>query len=166
MTRKLLSATTFALAVLAGSVAVAGPATASSDTAAGHAPATVARPAAAPFQAAVDSKFWQTVSDSHAADCTMFRGASWTLASDGSMSFDGVVTSSDDGDVWLMRVRVLDRNGAELGWVTNSTQQTPDPATFAKTMPNSSDQYHWLAWGTFPAGWYGLIGSIEIHNHC
>jgi len=82
------------------------------------------------------------------------------------MSFDGVVTSSDDGDAWLMRVRVLDHNGAELGWVTNSVQQTPDPATFVKGMPSSSDQYRWLASGWFPAGWYGSIGSIEIHNHC
>ncbi|MFI5730001.1 DUF6294 family protein [Kribbella sp. NPDC051587] len=162
MNRKLLAATKFALVVVAGSVAVTGPALASP-----AAPvAAVVQPSAGTFRPAVDSMFWQSDSDSHAGDCTMFRGAGWTLRSDGSMSFDGVVTSSDDGDVWLMRVRVLDRSGAELGWVTNATQQTPDPATFAKNMPSSSDQYHWLATGFFPAGWYGLIGSIEIHNHC
>lgn len=166
MSRKLFSATKLMVAVVAGSFAIAGPAMAAPADGVGHATAAVVQPASASFRATVDSKYWSTNSDSHAGDCTMFRGANWTLRSDGTMSFDGVVTSSDDGDAWLMRVRVFDYNGAELGWVTNATQQTSDPAVFAKSMPSSDSQYHWLASGRFPAGWYGLIGSIEIHNGC
>jgi hypothetical protein len=148
------------LAVLAGMFAVAGPAAAVQSS------GTAVRPAAGVVRVALDSKYWATDSDSHAGDCTMFRGAGWNLTSEGTMSFDGVVTSSEDGDAGLMRVRVLDYNGAELGWITNANPQTPDPAQFVQGMSDHNAQYHWIASGRFPANWYPLIGSIEIHNHC
>jgi hypothetical protein len=155
-----ISASVAALAIIGGAFAATAPANAvqSNDG--------VSVPAGRVVQKVQDSMYWWIDTDWHAGDCTMFHGASWTFDSNGTMSYDGVVTSSDDGDAWLMRVRVLDRNGAELGWVTNSIQQTSDPAQFVKGLPDSDSQYHWLATGHFPANWYGLIGSIEIYNHC
>lgn len=62
-------------------------------------------------------------------DCVMQNGATWTLYSDGSASFDGTVGSSDGGDAWLMWMHVKDTNGAELGLLTNAAYQDPNNPT-------------------------------------
>ncbi|MGH3669847.1 MAG: DUF6294 family protein [Pseudonocardiaceae bacterium] len=40
--------------------------------------------------------------------------AHWTLDSEGNAYFDGVVTSSDDNDAWLMWLHLKDYNNGEL----------------------------------------------------
>ncbi|MEQ0564995.1 DUF6294 family protein [Amycolatopsis sp. NEAU-NG30] len=138
----LVKSAAVALAVLGGGLAVTAPASAATGTA------------------------FTVPNDLHAGDCTMFHGATWVLNSDGTASFDGTVTSSDDRDAWLMTVHVMDHNGAELGLVGNSFPNTPDPNKFAQNMPDSRLQYRWLATGHFPASWYGLIGYLRLENHC
>jgi hypothetical protein len=103
--------------------------------------------------------------DLHSGDCTLFHGATWVV-NRGTASFDGTVTSSDDNDAWLMWVHVLDRNGAELGLLTNTYPNTSDPYKFVKDLPDSSLQYRWFAYGHFPAGWYDLIGGLRLDYHC
>ncbi|WP_206796657.1 DUF6294 family protein [Amycolatopsis sp. MtRt-6] len=132
-----------ALAVLSGGVAVAAPASATTT-----------------------GITFRTANDLHAGDCTLFHGATWVLNPDGTASFDGTVTSSDDNDAWLMWAHVLDRNGAEIGLVGNSFPNTPDPNKFAQNMPDSSRQYRFLATGHFPASWYGLIGKLRLEYRC
>ncbi|MFJ1768294.1 DUF6294 family protein [Amycolatopsis sp. NPDC088138] len=158
MRRKFVSlakSTAVALAVLASGFALTTPASAAQ-------PSTVT---AAPASTAAGIRFtWN--GDLHSGDCTLFHGASWTLNPDGTASFDGTVTSSDDNDAWLMWVHVLDRNGAELGLLGNTFPNTPDGNEFAKNLPDSSLQYRWFATGHFPANWYGLIGTLRMDYHC
>jgi hypothetical protein len=158
MRRKLIplaKSVAVALAVLAGGFALTAPADAAQ-------PADVASPAAS---AVAGTRFtWN--GDLHSGDCTLFHGASWTLYSDGTASFDGTVTSSDDNDAWLMWVHVLDRNGAELGLIANASPNTPDPNEFAKNLPDHRLQYRWFASGRYPANWYGLMGSLRMDYHC
>ncbi|WP_410614678.1 DUF6294 family protein [Amycolatopsis sp. lyj-109] len=142
-----------ALAVLSGGLAVTAPASAATAGVVGPASTQAGLAFTAP-------------NDLHSGDCTLFHGATWVLNPDGTASFDGTVTSSDDHDAWLMWVHVLDRNGAELGLVGNSFPNTPDPNEFARNLPDSSLQYRFLATGHFPSSWYGLIGYLRLEYRC
>ena len=141
-------------------------------------PATVAGPAVAeetPQVSSVQTKAgpqarsswsWVTNADWHAGDCTMFKGATWVLYSDGTMTFDGTVTSSDDNDAFLFWVDVWDTNGAYFGRIVNRYPDTPDRTVFAKNMPDSALQYRWLAYGNFPVDWYTRMGRFQPRGRC
>ncbi|ONI75243.1 hypothetical protein ALI144C_41670 [Actinosynnema sp. ALI-1.44] len=150
---------TTALAAVIGSVALTGPATAATPQA--GAPAEV-RPGAQ----ALSWQSWVTSADWNVGDCTMFKGATWILYSDGTMTFDGTVTSSDDHDAFLFWIDVWDHNNAYLGRVANRYPDTPDHTVFAKNMPDSDLQYRWLAYGNFPTDWYPRMGRFQPHGSC
>jgi hypothetical protein len=100
-------------------------------------------------------------------DCVMQQGATWTLYSDGTASFDGTVGSSDGGDAWLMWMHLRDANGAELGLIQNYA--LPDPNNiykFVQNLPNAGWQYRWFAGGTFPAWWFNYVATMSLESHC
>ncbi|MEV7005519.1 DUF6294 family protein [Streptosporangium sp. NPDC051022] len=122
-------------------------------------------PATGTAQALSSRSFtWNT---STAGDCTMFQGARWTLFSDGTATFDGVVTSSDDNDAWLMWATIKDVNGAVLGRLTNARiQDGGDPQKFVKNLPNHTQRYRWFASGRFDYRKYDLIKRMSLAKHC
>lgn len=155
-----------ALAVIATSLAFAGPASAAP---AAHSVVTVTSGVARPATAAAPALTWKSFTqptDTHTGDCTLFGGATWTLYSDGTFGFDGTVTSSDNNDAWLMYVTTYDGNNAQLGLVTNNSPTTPDSSEFVQALGDHNLQYRWLASGHFPASWYNLISTISVRNHC
>jgi hypothetical protein len=99
-----------------------------------------------------------------AGDCTMSPGATWTLYSDGTAKFDGVVSSTDSDDAWLMWANILDTNHSSLGRITNAVVDNPDRTEFVRGLGNGAQR--WLANGTFPADWFPLIGSMSLSKHC
>ncbi|MBE3012832.1 hypothetical protein IL992_27135 [Microbispora sp. NEAU-D428] len=104
--------------------------------------------------------------DIHRGDCTLFQQAKLVLTSDGRANFEGVVTSSDDNDAWLMWLTLKDRNGAVLGSVHNDDPVPGDSTKFVKNLPNHRDQYHWFASGTFDPGLYPLIKRVGLRGKC
>lgn len=157
MKRTILAVVT-ALAALAGTAAAAGPAVAEGP-----------RAGSVQTKSETQALAWRslvTTADWHRGDCTMFKGAAWVLYSDGTMTFDGTVTSSDDHDAFLVWVEVWDQNGAYIGRVVNRYPDTPNPTVFAKNMPDSALQYRWLAYGNFPTDWWSRMGRFEPHGSC
>jgi hypothetical protein len=114
----------------------------------------------------VDGQYFPLRDDWRSGDCTMFHGAYWTLNSRGRLDFNGVVTSSDDNDAWLMHVTVLDRTGAVLGSVTNNHGAAPDWTKFVKNLPDHRLTYRWITDGSFPSWWYTNIGDIRVTGDC
>jgi hypothetical protein len=158
-----------ALAVIAASLALTSPASASPSGQAHHQQVTVASGVVHPASSSAPALAWKSFTsngDTHAGDCTLFGGATWTLYSDGTFSFDGTVTSSDDNDAWLMYVTTFDGNNSQIGLVNNNTPTTPDPTEFVQSLGDHNLQYRWLASGNFPASWFNLIQSISVRNHC
>jgi len=96
----------------------------------------------------------------------MFHGATWTLNSNGTASFDGTVTSSDDKDAWLMHADLLDSNGAVMGSVINPNAIDNDKAKFIKGLPNHRDQYRWIVSGKIDPNLFGKINSMRLRSHC
>lgn len=70
-----------AMAVLAGSFVLAGPAEAA------HTEATQTARLTTGVTAGVAWKSYTWDRDLHAGDCTMFHGATWTIRADGTASF-------------------------------------------------------------------------------
>lgn len=104
-----------------------------------------------------------------AGDCTMFEGATWTLYPDGHASFDGVVTSSDDNDAWLMWVHILDGpppTGAELFMLENYDGPPDDRAEFVQNMPDHTQRYRFLATGHFDKNLFDKVGGLRIDYRC
>lgn len=157
-----------ALAVVAAGMTLAAPASASPAGHTAYLQGTVTSGVARPASAAAPALAWKswTFNDIHSGDCTMFGGATWTFYSDGTASFDGTVTSSDNGDVWLMWVYLADANNAQIGQVANANPNTPDPNEFAEGLPDHNLQYRWLASGRFPANWFNVIQNMWIKVHC
>jgi hypothetical protein len=106
--------------------------------------------------------YWHTLT---VGDCTMFDGARWTLYPGGRASFDGVVTSSDDGDAWLMWAHFTDGN-AELGMLENDHFDPTDHAKFVQNMPDHTQRYRFFATGTFNGSLFPLIGGMYLDYHC
>jgi hypothetical protein len=105
--------------------------------------------------------------DLHAGDCTLFHGARWTLGSDGTASFDGVVTSSDNNDAYLLWVHLRDGRRAELYRLRNAALQNPrDSHEFIRNLPDHRVQYRWRADGTFNRRDFREIRSITWEPHC
>jgi hypothetical protein len=156
------------LALIAGSLALASPAAAATPNShVGYATATmtnVMRPATA-ASPAVYGKAWSWP-DLHSGDCTMFSGAKWSLYSDGTATFDGIVTSSDSGDAWLQWVHLKDANNAEFGKLVNSYPQTSDTTEFIQGLPDDRIQYHWTAYGHFDPNWYSRIQHVSMEYRC
>jgi hypothetical protein len=146
------------LAAVVGTVALTGPAAAAAPQ--------LGSAEVRPGVQALDSRSWVTSADWNAGDCTMFRGATWVLYSNGTMTFDGTVTSSDDHDAFLFWIEVWDHNGAYLGRVANRYPDTSDRTVFAKNMPDSDLQYRWLAYGDFPTDWFSRMGRFEPWGRC
>ncbi|MGA5135473.1 DUF6294 family protein [Streptomyces olivoreticuli] len=97
----------------------------------------------------------------------MFDGAKWTLCSDGSASFDATVTSSDDGDAWVIfHADLLDRNQAVMASVLNVNPFGDNPHEFAQNMPDRTQRYRFLAQGTFDPGLFGQVVSMSMTYHC
>ncbi|MEV8633706.1 DUF6294 family protein [Streptosporangium sp. NPDC051023] len=103
--------------------------------------------------------------DIRSGDCTMFHGASWTLYSDGTAEFNGLVTSSDDNDAWLMWANLEDANKNRLGRLV-SHSHWDDLTKFVKNLPDSSRQYPWSARATYDPSLYPRIKSMSLNSHC
>ncbi|GAA3054502.1 DUF6294 family protein [Streptomyces glomeratus] len=107
---------------------------------------------------------WGTL---RSGDCTMFSGARWTVYPDGTAYFRATVTSSDNHDAWLMRVRLKDANGAVLTALRNARIQDPaSPTKFVKNLPDHTQRYVWTAKGNFDPGWYDDIRRMSLVNSC
>ncbi|MET7289632.1 DUF6294 family protein [Streptomyces sp. NPDC005573] len=121
--------------------------------------------AAAPAHAPAWKSFtWGTL---RKGDCTMFRGARWTVYPDGTAYFRATVTSSDNNDAWLMRARLKDADGAVLTALRNARLQDPAvPAKFVKNLPDRTQRYVWTAKGTFDPGWYDDIARMSLVSSC
>ncbi len=115
---------------------------------------------------ALESK-WYTWGLLRSGDCTMFEGAKWTLYSNGTASFDAVVTSGDDNDAWVIHeVRLLDAGGAVLGVMLNRYFDPEDRRKFVCPMPDSSFRYRFFAYGEFDRNLYPLIQRLNMRYHC
>ena len=148
-----------ALAVVAGSALLAAPA--------GASPATPMVRSGATAGLAWKSYTW--TQDQHAGDCTLFGGATWTLYSDGTARFDGLVTSSDDNDAWLMQADLLTPDGHWLDRMTNAVPDTWDTLSFVKNLPDYNQQYKWTGYGKFPVqnpNYFQYVGSMSMSGHC
>lgn len=100
-------------------------------------------------------------------DCVMQNGATWTLFSDGTASFDGTAGSSDGGDAWLMWLHLKDANGAELGLIQNNAFQDPNNLSkFVLNLPNAGWLYRWFAGGTSPAWLFNFVATVSLESHC
>ncbi|HUR09461.1 MAG TPA: DUF6294 family protein [Nonomuraea sp.] len=143
---------------------MAGAAAATALLAAGLAISTTA---GAHAQTGADPKTFYWDNPQRAGDCTMFEGATWTLYPNGTAYFDAVVTSSDDGDAWLMWARLKDANGAVLGALSNPRIQDPvDRAKFVKNLPSHTQRYRWFASGSFNPNLFSLIKRMSLSKHC
>lgn len=166
--RRVKSALVAALVVLTGSITVVGPAAATEPDQAGRPLVTmtsrVVRPATRTAPALLSKTFsW---SGAHVGDCTMFDGATWTLYSDGTASFDGVVTSSDDNDAWIMHAQVWDAGTHQIGQITNANPFPDDQFKFVQNLESHQIQYRWLAPGRYPANWFGLAAHMSMSDSC
>jgi hypothetical protein len=154
---------------LAVALVGAGPAHASGEVSpAGSQSATVTSGMVRSASAATPAVAWKsfTWNDLHSGDCTMFGGATWTLYSDGTATFDGTVTSSSDSDAWLMWLHVADANNAELGLLSNTNWFSDDRVKFVKGLPDHSWQYRWFTSGRYDANWFGLAQHMTMDHHC
>ncbi|NJP26661.1 hypothetical protein FLW53_21195 [Microbispora sp. SCL1-1] len=104
--------------------------------------------------------------DIHRGDCTLFHEAKLMLTSDGKARFEGVVTSGDDNDAWLMWLTLKDRDGAVLASVYNDDPVPGDSTKFVKNLPNHRNRYRWFAYGTFDRGLYPLIKRVGMRASC
>ncbi|MEY9859303.1 hypothetical protein ABH935_004931 [Catenulispora sp. GAS73] len=95
----------------------------------------------------------------------MFHGASWTLYSDGTAHFTGLVTSSDDNDAWLMWIDLKNSSGQWLGRLVANTNWD-DLTKFVKNLPDSSRQYWWDQWGTYPPQLFDQTQTLTLLSHC
>lgn len=147
------------LAVLAAGLTLTSPVAAAATGRTGIATATAGdRP---------DQNRWVwTLGELHSGDCTMFAGATWTFADDGTAELRATVTSSDDHDAWVQWIDVYDTNGAFMGNIINRYPDTSDPKKFVKNMPDSSKQYAWFGYGNFDPNWYWSIGHVELRYSC
>ncbi|MEU8174971.1 DUF6294 family protein [Microbispora hainanensis] len=112
----------------------------------------------------VKTNVWEY--DIHRGDCTLFHQAKLVLTSDGKARFEGVVTSSDDNDAWLMWLTLKDRNGAVLGSVYNNDPVPSGSTKFVKNLPSHRYRYRWFAYGTFDRGLYPLIKNVGLRASC
>ncbi|GAB3131039.1 DUF6294 family protein [Microbispora hainanensis] len=104
--------------------------------------------------------------DIRRGDCTLFQQTKLVLTSDGKARFEGVVTSGDDHDAWLMWLTLKDRDGAVLGSVFNDDPVPGDSTKFVKNLPNHRDRQRWFAYGTFDRGLYPLIKKVGLRASC
>jgi hypothetical protein len=156
-----------AAAILVGGLALASPASAAQAGSAGFAPATVTSGVVHSAHGEVPALAWKsfTWGSLQSGDCTLFSGATWTLYSDGTATFDGTVTSSDDNDAWLQWAHVQDGNHAEIGKLTNDYPGS-DPTEFSENLPDHTQQYRWFAYGNFNANWFNYIQNMNMEYHC
>ncbi|WP_084958694.1 DUF6294 family protein [Thermoactinospora rubra] len=100
-------------------------------------------------------------------DCTMIRGAKWTLYPDGTAYFDGTVGSSAGDDAWLMWARLKDENGAVLGSIVNANAYDPkDRTKFAMNLRTAGTRYRWFASGRFNPALFDLVERMSMAKHC
>src|SRR5437764_777829 len=114
--------------------------------------------------AGVETKnfFWGNL---RSGDCTM-SNARWTLDSDGNAYFDGVVTSSDDNDAWLMWLHLRDSANHELTMVY-ANDDPSDRYKFVKDLPDHTQQYQWNASGQLVwPGDFNMIAGAVMDYHC
>ncbi|MFD8498136.1 DUF6294 family protein [Amycolatopsis sp. NPDC059657] len=163
MRRRRLS---LAVAVLAGSIALAAPAEAAQPEATQTDAAQIARLTTG-VTAGVAWKSYTWDRDLHAGDCTMFHGATWTIRADGTASFQGTVTSSDDNDAWLMQAHLLTVQQGQLVQLENAFPDTRERIIFAKNMPDHNRQYPWsTSGGRFPSWYFDRVGSMQLISNC
>ncbi|MFF0487982.1 DUF6294 family protein [Nocardia sp. NPDC003482] len=107
---------------------------------------------------------WDTI---HRGDCRMY-GATWTIHSDGTATFDGNLLSSTGGDAWLMHAELFDHDDAYLA---NLTVDGPpaDPGDIGKFVMNLQFAHrdtHWITYGKYDRNLYPLIGSMKLRSDC
>ncbi|GIJ50966.1 hypothetical protein Val02_78520 [Virgisporangium aliadipatigenens] len=107
---------------------------------------------------------WNTMT---AGDCTMFQGASWTVWDNGYADFDGVVTSSDDDDAWLMWADLKDGNGSVLTRLQTADIQNPaDRTRFIKNLPDSRQTYRWFTVGQYNNYFFQFLRRMTLYHSC
>ncbi|MGX7828251.1 DUF6294 family protein [Actinokineospora sp. 24-640] len=114
---------------------------------------------------AVGYKQFTSGNDFRSGDCTMFRGASWTLSSDGTAEFNGVVTSGDNNDAWLMWVDLKNAYGQSIGRLVANTHWD-DLTKFVKNLPDRTRQYSWNQMGTYPAHLFAQTHTLTMSYRC
>ncbi|MQY30494.1 DUF6294 family protein [Nocardia aurantia] len=131
--------------------------------------------AGAVAHADVPDKVFTWNHDIHSGDCTMFAGATWHVRYDGVAWFDGVVTSGDDNDAWLMHAQLIGANGKYLGNLIAQQPGVDDIGRFVKNLPDSSRREPWHADATYFLGDRGASGvsvvfeqleGINLQSHC
>jgi len=101
-------------------------------------------------------------------DCTMREGATWTLYPDGTATFRGVVTSSDDDNAWtIWHVDLVDAHGAILGSLINQNPvRGGDHRKFVQDMACGMEPYAFRAWAIFKTGLWNDIAGMKMHSSC
>lgn len=119
----------------------------------------------APAQALSWRSFsWGTLTS---GDCTMFSGATFTLYSDGTARFEGLVTSGDDHDAWQMWVHLKDANGYDLGWIYDFQWVSPGHEQFVKNLPDNDLRYWWIDdTAAFDKNRFSAIHHLSMDKNC
>jgi Family of unknown function (DUF6294) len=92
--------------------------------------------------------------------CTLSDGATLALAPDGHGEWNAVVScQTDDGDVWLARITLLDDHGLTL-WQFGQIQ--------SPRMDVAGRGFEWSSENElfFPAYPYPFIARVNLQSHC
>ncbi|WP_199551639.1 DUF6294 family protein [Streptomyces sp. N35] len=98
-------------------------------------------------------------------DCRRHSGARWELTPDGRAYFRGRFQSGSGDDAWLMRARLLDSAGGQLGYLRSSSNPGGDSGKFVFGLPDTR-LYTYGVNAYFGKHMWNDIQYISLTKHC